>query len=183
MALDISFVLALGDNFESSVTFLMIASQYVHSAAAYNFGFTYRKHWMRNYLLVFLVVCFTFIHFWVTLVPGALSCWLRINCVNEDNIFPSVYNMGPVAIQNPYNHTLMPAAFRRFLAVLMTCNGLAVLVWEFFIVGQGYGKRAWLWLTSFCCKDTTEKVQYVPIFFANDNDTSKAQLGFKDEDP
>jgi hypothetical protein len=161
----------------------MIASQYVHSAAAYNFGFTYRKHWLRNYLLVFLVVCFTFIHYWVTLVPGALSCLLRVNCVNEDNIVPSVYNMGPVAIQNPYNNTLMPPEFRRFLAVLMTCNGLAVLGWEFFIVGHGYGKVAWLWLVGCLWKEEIEREEYSPITFTNDGNQSTSKRAFKDEDP
>jgi hypothetical protein len=175
-------VLALGDNFESNVTFLMVASQYVHSAAANNFGFAYRKHWMRNYLLVFLVVCFTFIHYWVLLVPGTLSCLLRINCVNEDNIIPSVYNLGPVALQNPYNNTLMPPEFRRFLAILITFNGLAVLGWEFFVVGHGYGKMAWLWLVSRLRKDGIEREEYNPITFANDGNQSKGKPAL-DEDP
>lgn len=131
----------------------MIASQYVFTAAAFNFGFTYRQHWIKNYLLVVLVVGFMFIHYWITLVPGPLSCWLRINCSNEYNLSKSVYVMGRVAIQNPYNTTLMPLNFRIFLAVLMTVNLLAVLGWEYFIVGQGYGKRLWLWLVGMCWQE------------------------------
>ena len=104
--------------------------------------------WMKNYLLVILVAGFTFIHFWVTLVPGKMSCWLRINCVNEDNTSASVYNGGPVAIQNDYNSTLMPVEFRRFLAVLMAVNFMSVLAWEFFIVGHGYGKKMWFYVVS-----------------------------------
>lgn len=149
---DISFILALGDNYESNVTFLMIASQYVYSAAAYNFGFSYRKPWFRNYLLVVLVFGFMFIHYWVTLVPGRMSCWLRINCVNEDNKSASVYSGGTVPIQNPYNTTLLPREFRIFLALLMTANLLAVLGWEFFIVGHGYGKKIWFGLLGLFCK-------------------------------
>jgi hypothetical protein len=129
----------------------MIASQYVFSAAAFNFGFTYRKHWLRNYPLVILVIGFLFIHYWVTLVPGRMSCWLRINCLNEDNKAASVYNMGPVAIQNDYNSTLMPKEFRVFLAVLMTVNFLAVVGWEFYIAGHGYGRKLWLGIVGLCC--------------------------------
>jgi len=150
---DISFVLALGDNYESSVAFLMIASQYVFSAIALNFGFTYRKHWLKNYPAVLLVTGFMFIHYWITLVPGHLSCWLRINCLNEDNQSISIYNMGPVAIQNAFNSTLMPVEFRRFLAILMTVNLLAVVFWEYVIVGQKYGKRIWLGTVGSCCEE------------------------------
>lgn len=57
-----------------------------------------------------------------------------------------------MAIQNPYNSTLMPKDYRIFLAVLMTANLLAVLGWEFFIVGHGYGKKAWLGLVGRLCK-------------------------------
>ena len=97
-------------------------------------------------MLVVLVLGFIFIHYWITLVPGEMSCWLRINCVNEDNKAASVYSGGPVPIQNPHNSTLMPKEFRIFLGVLMTANLLAVLGWEFFIVGHGYGKKIWLGL-------------------------------------
>ena len=51
-----------------------------------------------------------------------------------------------MAIQNPYNSTLMPKEYRIFLALLMTANLLAVLGWEFIIVGHGYGKKIWLGL-------------------------------------
>lgn len=144
----------------------MIASQYVFSAAAYNFGFSYRKHWVRNYPLVVLVAGFMFIHYWITLVPGPMSCWLRINCVNEDNHASSVYNMGPVAIQNDYNSTLMPVEFRIFLAVLMTINFLAVVGWEFFIVGHGYGKKLWLGAVALCFGEENKGTNESPVVFA-----------------
>ncbi|CAB9522845.1 Probable cation-transporting ATPase 13A4 [Seminavis robusta] len=179
---DISLILALGDNYESNVTFLMICSQYVWSAAAMNFGFTYRKHWIKNYFVVILVVFFSFVHYWITLVPGVMSCALRINCHNDDNITPSVYNQGPVAIQNPYNHTVMPVEFRRFLAVLMTINLLAVLGWEFFIVGHGHGKRAWFFCCNLLFSEQNAAEEYVPIKFSNENDPTKSK-DFKPHEP
>lgn len=121
----------------------MTSHQYVISAIAFNFGFTYRKHWCKNYLLVFLILIFTFIHYYITLVPGRLSCFFRMNCSNDDNKAHSVYAMGPVPIQNPYNSTLMPEDFRNFLALLITANLFAVLGWEYYVVGQGYGKKIW----------------------------------------
>lgn len=160
----------MGDNYESSATFLMIASQYVYSAAAFNFGFSYRKPWYRNYLLVVLVLGFMFIHYWVTLVPGKLSCWLRINCVNEDNNSVSLYNGGPVPIQNPLNTTLMPKEFRIFLAVLMTANLLSVLGWEYFIVGHGYGKKMWRRFTGLFYKEDDAPVE-TPVLLNGESKT------------
>ena len=177
---DISFILALGDNYESSVTFLMIASQYVFSAAAFNFGFTYRKHWLRNYPLVILVVGFMFFHYWITLVPGVVSCWLRINCVNEDNIAVSLYNEGPVALQNDYNSTLMPEEFRIFLAVLMTVNFLAVTGWEFFVVGNGYGKKLWLGLIKMCFGEGTEENDESSPLVLEKNKTASEEFKIED---
>lgn len=152
----------------------MIASQYVFSAAAFNFGFSYRKHWLRNYPLVILVIGFMFFHYWVTLVPGPVSCWLRINCVNEDNISSSVYNNGPVALQNDYNSTLMPVEFRRFLAVLMTVNFLAVTGWEFFIVGHGWGKKLWLGALKMCAGEGKKDTIDSPVVVTSDK--AKAQV-------
>lgn len=158
----------------------MISSQYVYSAAAYNFGFTYRKHWFRNYLLVTLVIGFMFIHYWITLVPGKMSCWLRINCVNEDNQASSVYAGDAVPIQNPFNMTLMPVEFRRFLAILMTGNLLAVLGWEYFIVGHGFGKKMWIGLVTMIFGKEDEPEKEPLVVFTGD--TAKSQ-DFKQDDP
>lgn len=125
------------------MTFLMTSHQYVISAMAYSFGFTYRKHWAKNYLFVGLAIGFTIIHYYIVLVPSHLSCFFRINCDNEDNVAYSFYAEGSVPIQNPYNTTLMPEDFRRFLAILITVNLFAALGWEYYIVGKGYGKKLW----------------------------------------
>lgn len=84
---------------------------------------------------------FLFLHFFIVLVPGYVSCIFRMNCINEYNWAGSVYEMGPVPLQNPFNMTLMPQDFRIFLAILLASNMIIVLCWEYFVVGIGWGKR------------------------------------------
>jgi hypothetical protein len=50
---DVSNVNTIGDNYETSVIFIITGYQYISSAAAYNFGYTYRASWFRNYVFVF----------------------------------------------------------------------------------------------------------------------------------
>jgi len=40
----------LGDNYESSVIFIITGYQYISSAAAFNFGYTWRRSWWSNYI-------------------------------------------------------------------------------------------------------------------------------------
>ena len=41
---------ALGDAYETSTIFVITGYQYISSAAAFNFGYTWRRSWWRNYV-------------------------------------------------------------------------------------------------------------------------------------
>jgi hypothetical protein len=110
---------------------------------AYNFGYEFRRAWIRNYVLVFFVTAYTVIQFYITLVPGKLSCVFRVNCVNE-NSRRSVVEAEPIPIQNPFNTTVMPAYFRNGLIGLMVGNIFAVCGYEYFVVNgirRYYGRK------------------------------------------
>lgn len=106
---------------------------------AYNFGYEFRQGWFRNYVFVFLVCIFSFMHFWVVLVPGKLSCLWRVNCANEDVAY-SITLGAKVPIQNPWETTVMPVSFRWTLVVLMILNTMANMGWDYFVV-NGARKR------------------------------------------
>jgi len=137
---DISNVLTIGDNYESEVIFLVTGYQYISSAIAFNFGYTYRAGWFRNYWFVFFALLWTTIHFIVTLVPSELSCLFRVNCSNED-VVTSVTSIDPQPINNPYNTTLMPADFRWVLILMMLLNLSANVCWDYFIVYGSVGEK------------------------------------------
>ena len=82
-SIDVSNVDVIGDNYESTVLFLVTGFSIICSAMAFNFGYAFRAAWIRNYLFVALALGFTIILFYVTLVPGKLSCFFRVNCFNE----------------------------------------------------------------------------------------------------
>jgi hypothetical protein len=107
--------------------------QYISSAIAFNFGYEFRQAWCRNYLFVFLAALYTFLMFYITLVPGELSCIWRVNCVNEDTC-RGVTSHEPLPIQNPFNSTVMPKDFRVTILMLMIFNAVATSGYEFFIV-------------------------------------------------
>jgi len=133
---DLSNLAYLNDNYETSVIFIVSGYQYMSSAIPYNFGFAFRAPWIKNYFFIFFAVIFTALHFYVTLVPGKVSCVFRVNCVNEDVVhdpFGEVF-----AIQNPFNTTIMPMDFRVILIAIMIMNLAANIVWEYFIVNGDY---------------------------------------------
>lgn len=129
---DLSNVLVIGDNYETEVLFLVGGFQYIHSAAAFNFGFEFRRNWFNNYVLVTLVTGFSIIMIYITLVPGDLSCVYRVNCVNE-NVRISVTD-DKFPIQNPFNTTIMPDYFQRGLIGLMISNAVINSAYEYFVV-------------------------------------------------
>lgn len=125
-------MLVIGDNYETEVLFLVGGFQYIHSAAAFNFGFEFRRNWFNNYVLVTLVTGFSIIMIYITLVPGDLSCVYRVNCVNE-NVRISVTD-DKFPIQNPFNTTIMPDYFQRGLIGLMISNAVINSAYEYFVV-------------------------------------------------
>jgi len=136
---DVSNVLTIGDNYESSVIFLVTGYQYISSAMAFNFGYTHRAGWFRNYWFVFFAMLWSAIHFIATLVPSELSCLFRVNCSNEDVVRAVTDVAQP--IQNLYNTTLMPVNFRWLLACLMVSNLVLNVGWDYFIVYGPVGEK------------------------------------------
>lgn len=86
---DISNITLIGDNYEASVLFIVTGYQYISSAMAFNWGFSFRAAWWKNYVFVALCFAYTVVHFTATLRPGTLSCIWRLNCTN-DNVVPAV---------------------------------------------------------------------------------------------
>lgn len=130
---DVSNVSSIGDNYEAQVIWLVTGYQYISSAFAYSYSYEFRQAWFRNYIFVLLAFGFTAIHFYITLVPGKLSCLVRVNCENE-NVVPGVTTRDLLAIQNPFNATLMPEKFRWNIAIIMAVNAVVVCAYEYFIV-------------------------------------------------
>jgi cation-transporting ATPase 13A3/4/5 len=128
-------VLKIGDNYESEVVFLVNGCQYIFSAMAFNFGYEWRQAWLRNYVFAGLVVAFIAMQFYITLVPGRLSCFWRVNCVNDD-VAVSLIKGEDIPIQNPFNTTVMPLEFRWSLIFIMIANGILVMAWDFFAVNK-----------------------------------------------
>jgi predicted P-type ATPase len=139
---DISNITLIGDNYEASVLFIVTGYQYISSAIAFNFGYTFRSSWWKNYVFVILTLCFTIVHLVATLEPSKLSCVWRLNCTN-DNVVRAVTDVA-IPINNAFNTTIMPLSFRVKLVVLMIFNTIATSSWEFFIVNGTFVKK-YLW--------------------------------------
>lgn len=86
-SIDVSNVVVIVDNYEAGTVFLVTGYQYISAAIVYNFGYVHRSSWFKNYVLALLVLGFTIIHIYITLVPSNLSCFFRINCLNEVRSF------------------------------------------------------------------------------------------------
>eukprot|EP00808_Paulinella_micropora_P030745 g7208.t1 len=129
---NVSNALFIGDNYESSVIFIISGWQYVASACAFNFGGQHRAGWIANYRFVALVVVFFILHVYITLVPSRMSCLFRVNCDN-DKVVPMV-TLPHVPIQNAWHTTVMPLAFRVQLVVLILVNTVLVMLWERLVV-------------------------------------------------
>lgn len=130
---DVSNVIVIGDNYESETLFLVTGYQYISTAIVFNFGYEWRQAWITNYIFVALVTGFTFIQFWITLVPGTLSCIWRVNCEVEYSV-RGVTSLGVMPIQNPFHTTVMPVDYRHKLIVIMVCNTIAVVAYDYFVV-------------------------------------------------
>ena len=126
-------ILSASDNYEISVTFLMVATQMLAAAAAMNFGYEFRQAWYRNTVFVLFLGGFAVLVVYAVLVPGPLSCVWRINCTNE-YIHRGVTDPEPLPIGNPFNTTLLPQEFRWKLLAIMAANFCAVMGYEYFIV-------------------------------------------------
>jgi magnesium-transporting ATPase (P-type) len=138
---DMLNALVLGDNYESQIIWLVTGYQYISSAIAFNFGYEFRQGWFRNYVFILFVLGFSIIHFYIIFVPGKLSCFFRVNCVNE-NVVAGVTGGGVLLpIQNSFNTTMIPFDFQWKTFVIIICNTIAVVGYEYFVV-NGIRKRS-----------------------------------------
>ncbi|KAL3816680.1 hypothetical protein ACHAXA_003870 [Cyclostephanos tholiformis] len=133
---DVSNINTIGDNYETSVIFIVSGYQYISSAAAFNFGYSFRQNWFRNYVFVFLFLLFTAMQFGMTLSAGHFSCIWRVNCDNDHAVRTIADFSSPPAINNIYSTTVMPMAFRSLLVGLMVANLAVICAWNFFIVNK-----------------------------------------------
>lgn len=128
-------MLVIGDNYESSVLFLVSGLQYISSAMAYNFGYEHRASWFMNWRFAILSISFSFMQFYIALVPSSLSCLFRVNCENDDVVRQVTSGKNDLLpIQNPYATTVMPLDFRWTIAGIMFANLVSVMIWEYFFV-------------------------------------------------
>jgi magnesium-transporting ATPase (P-type) len=132
---DVAEFITIGDNYESEVVFLVTGFQYIASAVVYNSGFSFRRSGFRNYVFVALATTYMCMHFYITLVPGTLSCLWRVNCEN-DNVLPLLTTGEATPIQNIFNTTLMPSSFRVGLLCIMVANLVAIFSWELVAVNK-----------------------------------------------
>lgn len=138
---DVSDVRTIGDNYESSVIFSVAGYQYISSAAAFNFGYSFRSAWYRNYVFVFFFLLWTSFQFTATLTASRFSCIWRLNCDNN-NVVRFVTEPHPVSIHNIFNTTVMPIEFRGKLVVLMIANLILNCSWDYFVVNWRFVRRS-----------------------------------------
>lgn len=136
---DVSNVLTIGDNYETSVIFIVSGFQYMSTAAAYNFGYSFRANWFRNYVFLFFFSLWTAFQFAATLSYTNFSCIWRLNCDN-DHVVRSVTSTEPEAINNNFNTTVMPLEFRGILVELMLANLILNCAWDYFVVNMALRK-------------------------------------------
>jgi hypothetical protein len=84
-------------------------------------------------VFVTLAAIYSFIHLYITMVPGKLSCVWRVNCVNE-NTSRGVTSSEAFPIQNPFNTTIMLYEFRVQILLLIIFNAIATSGYEYFAV-------------------------------------------------
>jgi len=150
---DVSNVLTIGDNYETSVLFIVGGYQYIASAIALNFGYTWRSAWYKNYLFIALATLFTAMQFIMTLYPSSFSCIWRVNCDNEVSnhcdqmggcvcfthliqifdVFQDavrwVTTKAAHPMNNPFNTTVMPVEFRWIMVFIMLANLITLCTW------------------------------------------------------
>ncbi|CAB9522557.1 Probable cation-transporting ATPase 13A4 [Seminavis robusta] len=129
---DLLNALVIGDNYETQVIFLVTGAQYISSAIALNFGYEFRAGWFRNYVFVLLVIACCFIHTYIIFVPSKLSCFWRVNCVNENVVGGVTGGFAVIPIQNSFNTTMMPDDFQWKIYVIIAANTVAVSAFEYF---------------------------------------------------
>lgn len=139
----------LGDNYESSITSLLVTFQILMTPAVFNLGSTYRRGFFRNWILLGMVAAFLSLIVYMTLAdPNVVGCWFRVNCGTESALVAQGYTyassiwMLPTQYYIPQGHNVIQKEFRYILVSLMFANfGMALAFHAFFILGPF---RKWL---------------------------------------
>jgi magnesium-transporting ATPase (P-type) len=82
-----SEVRLIGDNYESSVLFVVGGFQYMSSAIALNFGYTFRQSWWKNYIFIVFSATWCICIIVMAVYPSKFSCIFRVNCDNQVRMF------------------------------------------------------------------------------------------------
>ena len=143
--IDLSRWWELADNYEASVTSIVMIFQIFHAAGALNIGWKYRQGFVKNWRFLAVYGVLNFLVAFITLAdPNALGCLFRINCGTPDALRSLGYNIefeAPSTYYSAFGHNVMPQYFRVMILVLMTLNLVAVLAWEGIVI-QG-AVRKW----------------------------------------
>ncbi|KAI7857465.1 hypothetical protein BDC45DRAFT_435556 [Circinella umbellata] len=136
----------LGDNFESEVLTFVVLFQFVNAALIFNYGYLFRAHWYKNYLLLGVCAIFiTIVSYWELADPNEFGCAVRLNCGNPDVLESLGYPRPNFQIEpynNPSGHNVLPKYFRYTLWVYSIGNMVATHAWELlFVLGP---VRDWL---------------------------------------
>ena len=130
---DLASLTTIGDNYESTVIFLVTGAQYLSSSMAFNFGHKYRQPWLYNWRLTVFLVGFFIIHTIIIFYPCKLSCLFRVNCDNDFTVRP-VLSSCPQPVSNTWNTTIIPYDFRVTLFLLCLFNTIIVMIWTRLVV-------------------------------------------------
>jgi magnesium-transporting ATPase (P-type) len=122
----------IGDNYESSVLFMVTGAQYFTSALAFSYGGEHREPVYKNAWFMFFFLLFAVIHLVTLLTESKLSCLFRVNCEEENIVLESFLSLDTAPINNPWNSTVMPVDFRIKLLIIILVNTLCTSFFEKF---------------------------------------------------
>lgn len=127
----------LSKYYEPEVASLVCLTQFVNSAAVFNFGDKYRQSWWRNYALVVLWSAYlAIIFYWILADPNPFSCAFQFNCGTKSVLKQLGYDYASSLppYDTPLGHNVMPRDFRWKLWGLCVGNVVASLLYEKLVV-------------------------------------------------
>ncbi|PVU95140.1 hypothetical protein BB561_002015 [Smittium simulii] len=135
---DTSLWWLLGDSYEAETLSIVLLFQFINAAGAFNFGYRYRKAWIKNYVLVALYTFYLAIISYICLAdPNRLGCLFRINCGDSDVLVKLGYSKPSFKISSynsPIGNNVFPKEFRWKLWGIVITNTVVVLLFEYFVV-------------------------------------------------
>jgi cation-transporting ATPase 13A3/4/5 len=139
---DLSKWVLLADNYEGELISFITLFQFVNSAFIYNFGYTHRRAWYRNWVLLLFWVSFIIVVAYLLLAdPNSFGCIMRMNCGDRDVLANLGYTPPNIQIA-PYNvpqgNNVFPKYFRTNLFLYCLGNMACGILYELIvIIGPG----------------------------------------------